>query len=82
MQSKRWNEIKNISSVELVTKLIGLQDKIFRLKFCNSTSSIKNPLEIRCIRRDIARIKTLISEKRKTDKIDVKKNRKENNVKS
>ncbi|MDR3253913.1 MAG: 50S ribosomal protein L29 [Endomicrobium sp.] len=66
MKSKNWNEIKNMSDVELSAKLIDLQDRIFRLKFRHSTSPIKNPLEIRYIRRNIARIKTLITQKKES----------------
>jgi large subunit ribosomal protein L29 len=62
MKSKNWNEIKNMSKVELNAKLSELQDKIFRLRFRHSTAPIKNPLEIREMRKDIARIKTLITQ--------------------
>jgi large subunit ribosomal protein L29 len=64
MKSKNWNEVKNMSKVELNTKLSELQDKIFRLKFRHSTAPVKNPLEIREIRKDVARIKTLIAQKK------------------
>jgi large subunit ribosomal protein L29 len=65
MKSKNWNEIKNMSKVELNTKLSELQDKIFRLRFRHSTAPVKNPLEIREIRKNVARIKTLITQKKK-----------------
>ncbi|MDR3256474.1 MAG: 50S ribosomal protein L29 [Endomicrobium sp.] len=61
MKSKNWNEIKNMSNVELNAKLGELQDRIFKLKFRHTTAPVKNPLEIREIRRDIARIKTLLT---------------------
>ncbi|BAG13573.1 50S ribosomal protein L29 [Endomicrobiia bacterium] len=66
MKSKNWNEMKNMSRVELNEKLSELQDKIFRLRFRHLTVPVKNPLEIREIRKDIARIKTLIAQKKKT----------------
>lgn len=62
MKSKNWNEIKNLSKVGLSAKLNELQDKIFRLRFRHLTTPVKNPLEIREIRKDIARIKTLIAQ--------------------
>jgi large subunit ribosomal protein L29 len=65
MKSKNWNEIKNMSKVELNAKFSELQDKIFRLRFRHSTTSLKNPLEIREIRKDMARIKTLIAQGKK-----------------
>jgi large subunit ribosomal protein L29 len=64
MKSNDWNEIKNMSVVELNGKLADLQDKIFKLKFHHSTSVLKNPLAIRWMRRDIARIKTLLVQKK------------------
>lgn len=65
MKSKNWNEMKNMTKVELNAKLSELQDKIFRLRFRHSTAPVKNPLEIREIRKDIARIQTLIAQKKK-----------------
>jgi large subunit ribosomal protein L29 len=63
MKSKLWNELKHMTDVELNAKLAELQDKLFKLKFRHSTSPVKNPLKIREIRRNIARIKTLIAQK-------------------
>jgi large subunit ribosomal protein L29 len=68
MKSKNWNEIKNMTETELSLKLSQLQDKLFRLKFRHQTVPVKNPLEIRGMRRDIARIKTLVNQKRKEPK--------------
>ncbi|MQY65244.1 MAG: 50S ribosomal protein L29, partial [Clostridia bacterium] len=36
--------------------------KLFQLRFKNASGKIKNPLEIRLFRRDIARIKTVLAE--------------------
>jgi large subunit ribosomal protein L29 len=66
MKSKLWNDIKNMVDVELSAKLSELQDKLFKLKFRHSMSPVKNPLEIRKIRRNIARIKTLIAQKKES----------------
>jgi large subunit ribosomal protein L29 len=63
MKSKNWNEMKNMTDVELNAKLSELQDELFKLKFRHATTPIKNPLEIREIRKNIARIKTLITQK-------------------
>jgi large subunit ribosomal protein L29 len=66
MKSKLWNEMKNMLDVELKAKLSELQDKLFKLKFRHYTAPVKNPLEIREIRRNIARIKTLITKKKES----------------
>jgi large subunit ribosomal protein L29 len=63
MKNKSWNEMKSMTDVELGAKLNELQDKLFKLKFRHSTSPVKNPLEIREIRRNVARIKTLVAQK-------------------
>ena len=64
MKQKNWVEVKNMSEAELKAKLNDFQDKLFKLKFRHSTAPVKNPLEIRSIRRDIARIKTLLAMKK------------------
>jgi large subunit ribosomal protein L29 len=66
MKSKLWNEMKDMTELELNAKLAESQDKLFRLKFRHSTAPVRNPLEIREIRRTIARIKTLIAHKKES----------------
>ncbi|AKL98680.1 50S ribosomal protein L29 [Endomicrobium proavitum] len=66
MKSKNWQETKNMSEAELKAKLGDLQDKLFKLKFRHTTAPVKNPLEIRSIRRNIARIKTLLAQKKES----------------
>ncbi|MDR2437337.1 MAG: 50S ribosomal protein L29 [Endomicrobium sp.] len=68
MKSKLWHEMKNMTDIELNAKLSELKDKFFKVRFRHSTTPVKNPLEIREIRRNIARIKTLIVQKKKESK--------------
>jgi large subunit ribosomal protein L29 len=63
MKKKQFNELKDASKEELMLKLEELQKKLFELKLKHSTVKIKNPMEIRNTRRDIARIKTLLRQK-------------------
>jgi large subunit ribosomal protein L29 len=65
MKSKNLQDLKNMSAAELNAKLTSLQEEIFRLKFRHSTSPVKNPLLIRELRKNIARVKTIIAEKGK-----------------
>jgi len=65
MKQKNWQEIKSMSDAELNAKLVEMEDKYFKLKFRNSTAPVKNPLEIRELRKNIARIKTLLAEQKK-----------------
>ena len=64
MKSKNWQEMKSMSDAELNAKLNDMQDRIFKLKFRHTTTPVKNPLEIRSLRRDIARVKTLLAQKK------------------
>ena len=63
MKSKNWQEMKTMSGAELNAKLNDMQDRIFKLKFRHTTAPVKNPLEIRILRRNIARVKTLLAQK-------------------
>jgi large subunit ribosomal protein L29 len=49
---------------ELQQKLAALQEEEFRLRFRAGTEALSNPLQFRTIRRDIARIKTILGERR------------------
>jgi large subunit ribosomal protein L29 len=66
MNHKEFNSIiKNMSYSDLNVKLKELNNKVIKLKFHNSTSGLSNPLEIRELRRNIARVNTVISKKSK-----------------
>jgi large subunit ribosomal protein L29 len=60
MKSK--DEIFGLSPDELESKVIELQEEMENLQLQKATHQITNPLRIRTVRRDIARVKTLISE--------------------
>jgi large subunit ribosomal protein L29 len=49
---------------EELQKLAALQEEEFRLRFRAGTEALSNPLQFRTIRRDIARIKTILGERR------------------
>jgi large subunit ribosomal protein L29 len=54
------NDIRELSSEDLQSKLAELRDERFRLRFRSATESIENPVRFRTIRRDIARILTTL----------------------
>jgi large subunit ribosomal protein L29 len=60
MKNKVWQETRNLTLGELERELAVKQKKFFELKVQNRFAPLKNPLEIRNIRRDIARIKSLL----------------------
>ncbi|MFH1368583.1 MAG: 50S ribosomal protein L29 [Elusimicrobiota bacterium] len=63
MKSKIWQEIRSMSVVEVQSKLRESEDNLFKLRFKHTTTPLKNGLEIRTIKRNIARFKTLLHEK-------------------
>jgi large subunit ribosomal protein L29 len=57
------DELRDMSVEDLESKLSELTEERFRLRFRSATESIENPMRFRAIRRDIARIKTILKEK-------------------
>jgi large subunit ribosomal protein L29 len=57
------NELRDMSVEDLESRLGELTEERFRLRFRSATESIENPMRFRAIRRDIARIKTILEEK-------------------
>ncbi|HSM16213.1 MAG TPA: 50S ribosomal protein L29 [Gemmatimonadales bacterium] len=56
-------DLRELSTEELGHKLAELIEERFRLRFRSATEQIDNPLQFRTIRRDIARIKTVLRER-------------------
>jgi large subunit ribosomal protein L29 len=57
------NELRDMSVEDLQTRLGELTEERFRLRFRSATESIENPMRFRAIRREIARIQTILKEK-------------------
>jgi len=57
------NEIREMSLEELNVKLNDLKKDLFNLRFQNATNQLENPKQIMEVRREIARVKTVITEK-------------------
>ncbi len=57
-------EIRSMTIEEMESKLLESQDKIFKQKIQKSLGQSENPYKIRDTRRDIARFKTILAEKR------------------
>ena len=60
-------EIRSMTIEEIESKLTESQDKIFKQKIQKSLGQSENPYKIRDTRRDIARLKTILAEKRLSD---------------
>ncbi|MDO4816370.1 MAG: 50S ribosomal protein L29 [Bacillota bacterium] len=57
------NEIRSMSVEDLNAKLAELKKDLFMLRMQHATNHLDNPTKISAVRRDIARVKTVIREK-------------------
>ncbi len=57
------NEIRNLSAEELEAKLMDLKKNLFTLRMQHATNQLDNPMQIAIVKKDIARIKTILREK-------------------
>ncbi len=57
-------EVRDLDNAELGHRLGELKMEQFRLRFRGATMQLENPRLLREIRRDIARIKTILHERR------------------
>jgi large subunit ribosomal protein L29 len=55
--------LRELKTEELEQKLALLQEERFRLAFRRGTEAITNPLQFRVMRREIARVKTILRER-------------------
>ena len=63
VKKMKANEIRNLSVEELDKKLVDLKKDLFMLRMQHATNHLDNPIKISNVRRDIARVKTVLREK-------------------
>lgn len=54
------NALREMNAAELETKLSDLKKELFNLKFQHSTNQLENPQRIVAVKKDIARVNTLL----------------------
>ena len=59
------NELRELTKDELLQKLEDFREELFNLRMRNATNNLENPRRIREIKKDIARINTILTEKEK-----------------
>ena len=57
------NEIRQMTDQELDSKMLELKNELFNLRFQVATGQLDNPKRIKAVRKDIARVKTIIRER-------------------
>ena len=58
------NKIREMSSPELEKELSELKTELFKLRFSLATHGLDNPMRIKEVRKDIARINTVLTERK------------------
>ncbi|MBR5121448.1 MAG: 50S ribosomal protein L29 [Oscillospiraceae bacterium] len=56
------SEIKEMTLVEMNNKLVDLRKELFNLRFQHAVNQLDNPMRIKAVKKDIARLKTFIRE--------------------
>ncbi|HHW71425.1 MAG TPA: 50S ribosomal protein L29 [Clostridiales bacterium] len=57
------NELRELSNEELQDKLVELKGELFNLRFQSATGQLDNPMRIKEVRKDIARVHTILRER-------------------
>ena len=59
----RAEEIREMTDDEILNRVKELEEERFRLRFRSATETLEDPLRFRVIRKDIARLKTILRER-------------------
>ena len=63
MKAKEIKEIRGLSVEKLQEKLQELKKDLFMLRMQHATNQLDNPMQLAAVKKDIARVKTIIREK-------------------
>lgn len=61
------NKIREMSSPDLEKELGELKTELFKLKFSLATNGLENPMKIKDVKKDIAKINTVLTERKMLD---------------
>lgn len=63
------NEIRSMTNDELNAKLASLKTELFNLRFQHATGNLANPMLLNTLKKDIAKIKTVLTEREISEKV-------------
>ena len=63
MKAKEIKELRGLTAEKLAEKLQELKKDLFMLRMQHATNQLDNPMQIAAVKKDIARVKTIIREK-------------------
>ncbi|NLZ71155.1 MAG: 50S ribosomal protein L29 [Clostridiaceae bacterium] len=58
----KTTELRNMTADDLNQELVELKEQLFKLRFQHATNQLDNPMELKTVRREIARVKTILRE--------------------
>lgn len=59
----KTGDIRELTVDEITARVTQLQEELFRLRFRSATQELENPMLLRTLRKDIARLKTVLRER-------------------
>ena len=59
------SEVRDLTVHELENKLVDLKKELFALRFQHTVNQLDNPARLKAVKKDIARIRTILTEKTK-----------------
>ena len=62
MNSMKASELRNMSADQLTAKLKELKAELFNLRFQHAINQLENPMRIQAVKKDIAKVNTVLSE--------------------
>jgi large subunit ribosomal protein L29 len=60
-------EIRDLSTEEIQQKVDALEEELFNLRFQAKLGQLANPLQLRIVRKDIAKAKTILNQRKNLD---------------
>ena len=57
------SEIRDLNDADLTSRIAELEEERFRLRFRGATETLEDPLRIRAIRKEVARVKTVLRQR-------------------
>ncbi len=60
-------EVRDMTVLELENKLVDLKKELFALRFQHAVNQLESPARLKAVKKDIARVKTILNEKSKAE---------------
>lgn len=57
------SEVRELTAAQLDVKLVELKEELFNLRFQHAINQLDNPMRLNHVKKDIARVKTVIRER-------------------